>query len=182
MGNTIDTTTKDVILDELKGTFDDGLRFANYLEAFVDGKITKDEFAEGCQEFVESVDDAMRRCRSQLVNILEHLFKIAFGTDSSLYEGWENDIIDKHRPPIEKELAWGTDKPWTNAINRVERQLDIANALAIRQYTIKAKNSRFPDLKDGVRRLPGDGCPFLLEQLIDDDVQSLVDHLRKTNP
>ena len=172
---TNDTYTE--LLEYLGGIFDDGSRFVAYLEAYQQGTVSREDFENACNEIFTESKSILNGCNSQVINILLHLFKIAFGTDSSLHSGWVRDIVAKHRPPLMDDLNWDQG-PQTSMINKVIAHLPISNARAIHRYKELAKLPEYSDLKDGVSRLPTE-CPFTLKQLLEDDVQVLVSRLRR---
>jgi hypothetical protein len=112
---------------------------------------------------------------SHLAREIEHILKLAFSTlgpDDPVRNIWLKDF-KRHKDMVTELINWKTNSPDKNQIKYLRDNLQDAYKKGIRLYE-KAMMS--PNGKDLIQNHNDirEECPFLLQELLNDDIEDLV--------
>ena len=133
--------------------------------------------AEMNELYIESVKSDARMYGSMVIQMIEHLLKLAYCDNYNDLErdarGWEVSI-NKQRNNIIDDLRWNGKKQETNIIIGLEADLQFSYDRGVRRY-INA-TSRNISLRQNKDLIPNE-CPWEIKDLLDEKIITLVEML-----
>lgn len=133
--------------------------------------------AEMNELYIESVKSDARMYGSMVIQMIEHLLKLAYCDNYNDLErdarGWEVSI-NKQRNNIIDDLRWNGKKQETNIIIGLEADLQFSYDRGVRRYIDAA--SRNISLRQNKDLIPNE-CPWELKDLLDAKIITLVEML-----
>ena len=127
--------------------------------------------------YIESVKSDARMYGSMVIQMIEHLLKLAYCDNYNDLErdarGWEVSI-NKHRNNIIDDLRWNEKKQETNIIIGLEADLQFSYDRGVRRYINAA--SRNISLRQNKDLIPNE-CPWEIKDLLDEKIITLVEML-----
>ena len=133
--------------------------------------------AEMNELYIESVKSDARMYGSMVIQMIEHLLKLAYCDNYNDLErdarGWEVSI-NKQRNNIIDDLRWNGKKQETNIIIGLEADLQFSYDRGVRRY-IDAANRNI-SLRQNKDLIPNE-CPWELKDLLDAKIITLVEML-----
>ena len=127
--------------------------------------------------YIESVKSDARMYGSMVIQMIEHLLKLAYCDNYNDLErdarGWEVSI-NKQRNNIIDDLRWNEKKQETNIIVGIEADLQFSYDRGVRRY-INAV-SRNISLRQNKDLIPNE-CPWEIKDLLDEKIITLVEML-----
>ena len=127
--------------------------------------------------YMESVNSDVRKYRTKITNIVEHLLKLAYCDN---YHDIERDArdweisIDKQRDKIIENLRWNQKKRETNIIIGINNDLQLSYEYGVRRYNNSIH--RNVSLRHNKDFIPEE-CPWKIEDLFDEKIITLVEML-----
>lgn len=133
--------------------------------------------AEMNELYIESVKSDARMYGSMVIQMIEHLLKLAYCDNYNDLErdarGWEVSI-NKQRNNIIDDLRWNGKKQETNIIIGLEADLQFSYDRGVRRYINAA--SRNISLRQNKDLIPNE-CPWEIKDLLDEKIITLVEML-----
>lgn len=133
--------------------------------------------AEMNELYIESVKSDSRMYGSMVIQMIEHLLKLAYCDNYNDLErdarGWEVSI-NKQRNNIIDDLRWNGKKQETNIIIGLEADLQFSYDRGVRRYINAA--SRNISLRQNKDLIPNE-CPWEIKDLLDEKIITLVEML-----
>ena len=133
--------------------------------------------AEMNELYIESVKSDVRMYGSMVIQMIEHLLKLAYCDNCNDLErdarGWEVSI-NKQRNNIIDDLRWNGKKQETNIIIGLEADLQFSYDRGVRRYINAA--SRNISLRQNKDLIPNE-CPWEIKDLLDEKIITLVEML-----
>nr|DAU77237.1 MAG TPA: protein of unknown function DUF29 [Caudoviricetes sp.] len=133
--------------------------------------------AEMNELYIESVKSDARMYGSMVIQMIEHLLKLAYCDNYNDLErdarGWEVSI-DKQRYDIIDDTNWGTPSQETNILHKLDYDMGGYYAKGVRRYINAA--SRNISLRQNKDLIPNE-CPWELKDLLDVKIITLVEML-----
>lgn len=127
--------------------------------------------------YIESVKSDARMYGSMVIQMIEHLLKLAYCDNYNDLErdarGWEVSI-NKQRNNIIDDLRWNEKKQETNIIVGIEADLQFSYDRGVRRYINAA--SRNISLRQNKDLIPNE-CPWEIKDLLDEKIITLVEML-----
>lgn len=127
--------------------------------------------------YIESVKSDARMYGSMVIQMIEHLLKLAYCDNYNDLErdarGWEVSI-NKQRNNIIDDLRWNEKKQETNIIIGLEADLQFIYDRGVRRYIDAA--SRNISLRQNKDLIPNE-CPWEIKDLLDEKIITLVEML-----
>lgn len=127
--------------------------------------------------YMESVKSDVRMYGSMVIQMIEHLLKLAYCDNYNDLErdarGWEVSI-NKQRNNIIDDLRWNEKKQETNIIIGLEADLQFSYDRGVRRYINAA--SRNISLRQNKDLIPNE-CPWEIKDLLDEKIITLVEML-----
>ena len=124
--------------------------------------------------YMESVNSDVRTFGSMVVQMIEHLLKLAYCDNYHDVErdarGWEVSI-DKQRNDIINDTNWGMDDQEVNILRVVEHDMPRHYIKGVRMYNKSIR--RNISLRENSKRIP-EKCPWSLDDLLDKEIVDLV--------
>lgn len=133
--------------------------------------------AEMNELYIESVKSDARMYGSMVIQMIEHLLKLAYCDNYNDLErdarGWEVSI-NKQRNNIIDDTNWGTPSQETNILHKLDYDMGGYYAKGVRRYINAA--SRNISLRQNKDLIPNE-CPWELKDLLDAKIITLVEML-----
>lgn len=127
--------------------------------------------------YMESVESDSQKLGSRIERMIEHLLKLAY-CDSYYYirrdaRGWVISV-KKQKKSLYSSLRWGEKKRKTNIINVIKSRMQEIYNNGVYAYSLAIDENSSLESNRGI--IPKD-CPWSLENLMDEDVVTLVEML-----
>lgn len=145
-------------------------RVKRALQAAQEGKPFDEAFNE---ELYLAEADRARSLNNHLMILMEHLLKLKYCAANRCHNEWLK-MYRRTRNDVITASEWLSDNPDIILINDMKEHLAERYKYAIQGYIHASKE--YDDLKPNMNYIP-DGCPWTLENLIDDTLSELLNKL-----
>jgi hypothetical protein len=124
--------------------------------------------------YLESNKSEAKTVCSLLENIIVHLFKIKFGNDKTSHNRLYHEIRG-YRKSIIRITDWD-DVPSKSIINIVKERIQLSYQRALKDFIEVIEDDPKDYSVDSSYDFP-QACPWTFEELMDNEIDSLVDRL-----